>query len=800
MGRFGTAALCIALAALTLVAYGPVWKNGFVDFDDEYFIANNPQVRQGLSWSGVAWAFTAHYANYWQPLAWLTLQWDAQLSQWLWTSPREAHLVELIHGQTLFWHCGSAMLLFCLLRRMTGATWRSYLVAVLFAIHPMHVESVVWATERKDVLSVFFGILTSWAYVRYVEKPGWARYAAVAVAFALSLMAKPMLMTLPLVLLLLDYWPLRRLLAEPEPLGNGDASDSRRFPDASVPRLVLEKVPLLLLTACEGAITILTRTQSDSIVPLSVIPMSARLANAAAGYGWYLTHTFWPANLAALYLHPGRKWAVLPVVAGLVALLIITALATWQARRRRWLIVGWLWFVGTLVPVIGFAQGGEQSWADRFSYWPHVGLFIITAWGLSELAERWRIPPRVRATAAAACIGALTVLTWIQTGYWRDTFTLWTRATAVTTDNAVAHLHLGYYHLNRGVPEKAAIHFAEAVRIRPDYPEQQAYLGAALLSLGRVAEACEHLQRAVDLDANTEGCWYNLGQARLHLGEPDAAIRCFHKALELHSDPEESRTGQMALTGLGLALLETGRCTEAITAFRDALALDPKQGQAWHGLGKVYLKQGRLDDAFTALSKAVEYGPSPAGALSDLGLALGRQGRWAKAVQAHRQAVKLQDQGGELLEKQTGVAATPDAVPDLVSYCCRLAYSHDHLGAREASERAYAVATRRDPGWPEKFTAKAWKLATDPDANRRDPRLALEMASQAAQASADPPAITLDALAAAHAALGQFPEAVQTAKRALKKASDATDAGRAQSIQSHLNSYEKGEAITDRYP
>jgi tetratricopeptide (TPR) repeat protein len=815
MLRLETAGLCVALAALTVVAYSPVWKNGLVDFDDELYISTNSHVMDGLSWPGVQWAFANYHGNYWQPAAWLSLQLDAHFFA---TRSRGGKLVAsaaAIHAQNLLWHCGSVLLLFVLWRRLTGATGRSFLIAALFAVHPMHVESVAWAAERKDVLSVFFGILTLWVYVWYVAKPGVGRYLCVAAAFALSLMSKPMLMTLPFVLLLLDYWPLRRdrlaRSASERPSLALQASNPAGF--VSWAWLLLEKVPLLVLAAAAGVVTMIARQQTHSVVSWNVIPLSARLANAVTGYGWYIARTFYPLQLGALYPHPGRNWSLPPALAGIVLLIAVTLLAAWQARRRHWLLCGWLWFVGTLIPVIGLAQGGEQAWADRFSYWPHIGLFVALVWTLGELVERWRIPTWFSSAAAGLILICLSVLTWIQVGYWRDTLTLWTRAAAVTQDNDVAELHLGYHHLNRavyyidlGVPQRAELefaeaapHFTEAVRVQPDVAVYRGYLGQVLLAQGKTAEAAKHLQIAADRAPEDADAWYNLGMARLRLQEPEAAIGCFRQVVDLLSSnfgksPSDPKKVE-ALTGLGLAQLAAGKRSNAAETFLAALDLAPRQGEAWYGLGDAYLAQGQLDEAVAALRKAVHFGPHLVRAHSDLGLALGRQGQWSQAVPPLREAVRMQDQGGAALEKMTGTSAAPDDVPDLVVYLCRLAYAQKHLGPPDAAAAAYAAASRRDPRWPVKFTAKAWKLATHPDANFRDPRLAFELASQAAEASADPPAVTLDGLAAAQAALGQFPEAVQTAKQALKKARDAGDKSLAQSVQEHLRHYEKGECV-----
>jgi tetratricopeptide (TPR) repeat protein len=791
MVRMRVLYLGAVLLVLTAAAYLPVWQNGLVDFDDELYISTNPQVMQGLTWSGFGWAWTNYHGNYWQPLAWLSLQLDTQLFA---TRSRDGQPIPspaAIHGQNLLWHGASVLLLFGLGLRLTGAPWPSFLVAALFALHPMHVESVAWAAERKDVLSCFFGILTLWAYAGYVAKPGWQRYLLVAAAFLLSLLSKPMLITLPFVLLLLDYWPLRRWPADTRPPA---AARPSGCPPAATPAslgwLVLEKVPLFVLAAGVGVVTLTARVQVGAAVSLSVIPLSARLANAVAAYGWYLFRTFCPWHLGALYPHAGRNWSLLPVLEGAAVLLAGTLLALWQAGRRRWLLMGWLWFVGTLVPVLGLAQGGAQAWADRFSYWPHIGLFIATAWALAELVDRWRIPVWVSGAAGALLLGCLAAMTWVQVGYWRDTGTLWERALAVTRDNDVAHVHLGYYYLQRGRPDKAELHFAEAVRIQPDYAQYRSFLGAVLLSLGKVKEAAGQLQEAVERDPNHPDAWYNLGMARLRRQEREAAIRCFRKVLELRPESAD------ALTGMGLALWGAGKSQEAVENFRAALDLDPEQAEAWHGLGNAHLVQGRPDEAIEALRKAVQYNPLSAKAYSDLGLALGRRGQWAQAVSSHNIAVRLQEQGGEFLNKMTLAAATPDAASDVVLFRCRLAQALNQLGSRQAAAAVYRAAFRVDPYWPGRFAAKAWKLATASEANLRDPRLAHELASQASEGVGDPPADMLDTLAAAQAAVGQYREAVETAKKALNKASAAGEAALAASIRDHLRHYERGEPVT----
>lgn len=448
-----------ALLALTVVAYLPVWRNGYIDYDDPQYITDNPQVLRGFTAEGLRWAWDNNDTPYWQPVSWLSLQLDAELFATPGPDGMPVLPAAAVHGHSLLWHGLNGLLLFVLCRRLTGAPGRSFLVAALFAVHPMHVESVAWATERKDVLSVFFGLLALWAYVRYAEKPGVGRYLGVGLALLVSLLCKPMLITLPCVLLLLDYWPLRRL--QPGPAG--EAALPRPVPFRS---LVLEKVPLFLLTAAIAVLTVESRRQRGSAVSLFELSLLDRLANALMAYGSYLSCTLWPSDLALLYPHPRGNWTVLPVLAGAAVLLSVSVLARRQATRRPWLLVGWLWFVGTLVPVIGLAQGGRQAWADRFSYFPHVGLFLVLVWAAAELAARVRLPVAVRAAAGALVLGCLVGVTQAQVGHWRNSLTVWHRVVDVTRDNDWAHEHVAMAYRQQGQSEQAQVHLEAAIRIQ----------------------------------------------------------------------------------------------------------------------------------------------------------------------------------------------------------------------------------------------------------------------------------------------------------------------------------------------
>jgi tetratricopeptide (TPR) repeat protein len=770
MRRLGTAHLCAGLLALTVAAYLPLWNNGFVNFDDRLYITENPAVTKGLSWSGLRWAWTNFHVGYWQPVSWMSLQFDAHFFSSHTPDARTILSARAFHLDNLFWHCGSVVLLFTWLQRLTAARWRSFLVAALFALHPMRVESVAWAAERKDVLCVFFGLLTLWAYTRYAAEPGWRRYVVVAGVYALSLLCKPMLMTLPFALLLLDYWPLHR---------------------PSFGRRVLEKLPLVALGAASGVVTAFTRNQTQTAVTLEMLPLSARLANAATAYGWYLVHTAWPRSLGVLYPHPESEWDLSAIIAGAGALLGLTALAAWQLRRRPWLLVGWLWFVVALLPVIGLAQGGSQAWADRFTYWPHIGLFVAVVWGLGELAERSRIAAGTLGTAGALVLGCFGVLTWLQVGYWKDSQTLWEHTLAVTESNHSAHANMGILSMEEGRLERAESHFAEAVRLRPRSAEYHYSLGVVLLSLGRDDDAAGQLRTAVQLEPAFGDAWHNLGMAHLRQERPAAAAACFRKALELQPEAADARAG------LGRALWADGKRSEAIEAFRFALNYDANEADSWHGLGVACLTRGDLSGAVAALTTAARLRPNSVSVASDLAVALDRDGQWTEAASRLFEAVRMQEERERLVASQNGRAPAPEAA---VTLHCRLAYALDHCGNHAAAAEAYRTALQRDPHWPEKFAAKAWRLATDPDPDVRDPEQAYELASQAVQAVADPPAHLIDTLAAAQAAVGKFQEAVLTARQALDKASAREETSLADTIRDHLRQYQEAKAAVSTGP
>lgn len=546
------------LFAGTCAAYAPIGANGFVNFDDDLYITDNPAVGAGLSARGVTWAFTTTHASNWHPLTWLSLQLDAQL-----------HGVDAVgyHITNVLLHALNVLLLYAVWRRMTGQSTASAVVAALFALHPLHVESVAWASERKDVLSTCFWLLTMWAYVRYCARPGTGRYLQVVLLFALGLAAKPMLVTLPFVLLLLDWWPLGRLTGMRTRLLQGVKTSER---GSLLSRRLLEKVPLFALAVAACALTFYAQEKGRAVNPIADVGLRLRVMNAVVAYLLYIGRMVVPVGLAPFYPHPRAAlpgWLVL-VAAG--ALLAFTVFVLRQGRRRPYLVVGWFWYLGTLVPVIGLIQAGWQSSADRYTYVPLIGIFVMAVWTLADWAHGRERRQRALAVTAAASLMVCAVMTWRQVGFWRDSVTLWNRALAVTKDNFVAHLKLGDDFLRHNDLAHAQRQYEETLRLEPNLAYALVNLGSIALVQGRYGEAFDDYQKAVAADPK-----YLLGQHRLAWmlllrGDLAGAEQHLQAALQLaphHPD---------VLDVLGCLRLCQGRTSEAVAALREAVHLAPQ--------------------------------------------------------------------------------------------------------------------------------------------------------------------------------------------------------------------------------
>jgi len=592
--------LFLLLAALA--AYAQVFQHDFVNYDDPDYVTENAHVRAGLTWEGVRWAFTSGDDANWLPLTRLSHMLDAQLF---------GLNSGLHHLTNVLLHALSTLLLFAVLRRATGAIWRSAFVAFLFALHPLHVESVAWIAERKDVLSAFFWFLTLWAYVRYVEKPVPGRYWFVLAAFTLGAMSKPMIVTLPFVLLLLDVWPLRR----------------------TPPVRVLEKVPLFAISVASSLVTYFVQQRGGAVIPLDSLPLTARISNALVSYFVYLWQTIWPVRLAAFY--PLADIPAWQVAAAAMALLGVSFLAVRLLRSYPYVAVGWFWYLGTLAPVIGLIQVGTQSRADRYTYLPLVGMFIAIAWGVAGVSERWpRAKPAVLSLSAMAC-AACFVLTVFQTHHWKNSEALFEHAIEVTSGNYVAYNGLGLALRRQGRLEDAAPNYEQALRIRPYFPDAHTNLGEVLLLTGHPADAIPHLLTALRIKPDSPEAHVNLGAALNKLGRHAESIAEFRQALRLRPDDA------VAHSGLGGALADTGQTTEGLHEMFEAVRIKPDYADGHNSLGILLGTLGRIDEAIAQFMEAVRLQPDDSEAHYNLGTAFGAAGRLNEAMDQFNIALRL---------------------------------------------------------------------------------------------------------------------------------------------------------------
>ena len=565
-----------------LAIYNPVNRHPFTNYDDDRYVTENAHVRQGLTGETIAWALTSLEVANWHPLTWMSHALDYSLFR---MNPAGHHFT------SIGIHAANVILLYLLLIWATGRFGPSLFVAALFALHPINVESVAWIAERKNVLCTFFFFLALWAYGWYARKPDWKRYLAVMLLFVAALASKPMVITLPFVLLLLDYWPLHRVAEGKQ--GNAQ--------ELSWSRLILEKLPLLALSAADALITMKAQ-QSSGAVRTAEFSFGVRLANAVYAYAMYLWKMLWPARLAPLYPHPGDSLALWQVLLAAVVLIGISAIV-WKLRSRRYLPVGWLWFLGTLVPVIGLVQVGEAAMADRYAYIPLIGIFVMIAFGVADFAESRKL--KVPSVACAVIVlVALAFATYRQIGYWQSNIELWSHTLAITQNNFVAQDNLGGALILAGREDEAHAHFEAAAAINPRDPMSRSNLGTYFQTHHQLQEAVEQYQAAISLtsDAGLLAQTYaNMGSAERALGDDEAARKNFDQALRLN----------------------------------------PNQFNAWLGEGLLARQEGKFDEAITDLSRSIELRPSVQGYF-ELGRTFEQAGRAAPALDAYQQALKLQ--------------------------------------------------------------------------------------------------------------------------------------------------------------
>lgn len=622
--------VCLSLAILTLLVFGRTIRHEFVNYDDDVYVYENALVSDGLTWQGIAAAFTGSHARNWHPLTTLSHMLDSQL----FGLRPSGH-----HATSVLLHTAAVLLLFGVLRDMTGTFWRSAFVAALFAVHPLRAESVAWISERKDLLSGVFLMLAIAAYVRYARQPSIARYSLLLLTFACGLMSKAMLVTLPFVLLLLDAWPLGRFARQAPAMWR---TQSARL------ALALEKLPLLALSIAASAITFLVQKRLGYLA--DDLPLLSRINNAAVAYVTYIWRMIVPADLAAFYPHPLDR---LPVwqIAGAFALLVgLSALVVFWWRQRPYLATGWFWFVGMLVPVIGVVEVGSQASADRYTYLPHIGLYICVAWMASELFPRWALRRQFLGAAAAVVIATCSGIAWQQTAHWRNSETLWKRALAVTSDNDIAHLNLGDVVFKRGQVDEALARYETAIKIRSqryrsgyDFPlaVMHSSLGSALHRKGRFEEALGHFRRAIRLQPDYGQAHVNLASTLGTQGRREEAMTALREAIA--QQPENAD----AHITLGTLLLETGSDEQAVASYERALAIAPRATTALNNLAWLYATSSKpslrnapraviLAERAVAASK--EKDPF---LLHKLGAAYAASGRFPQAVQTAEEALQL---------------------------------------------------------------------------------------------------------------------------------------------------------------
>jgi protein O-mannosyl-transferase len=641
-----TLGIYLFLAAITLVVFGQTIRYDFVNFDDDLYVYNTPAIKSGLTLKGMASAFTNPHARNWHPLTTLSHMLDCQL----YGLNAGGH-----HATNIILHIIAVLLLFRALRQITGAVWKSALAAALFAVHPLHVESVAWVSERKDGLSAVFFFLMLDAYGRYARAASIIRYVAVAVLFAAGLMSKPMLVSVPLVLLLLDYWPLRRFER------SFSTSEKSKIPKAGDQRrvlrfLFLEKIPLFILSSVACVITFVIQKRATGAIP--PLPFLWRVQNAFASYVIYVWKTLWPAHLAVFYPHPNDTLPSWEVIFAIVLLLTITAAAIVFRSQRPYLLTGWFWYLIMLVPVIGLVQVGEQGHADRYTYLPNIGLFVVMVWFAADVATVRRSRSRL-AVAAAVAVSTIFALAWaafIQTSYWRNSETLWTHALSVTSYNDVAHNNLGYLCADHGELDKAISHFECAARIRSDKRDAHYDVGSAFVQMnladalarkGQSDEAMIHYEEAIRLQPNYGDAYYNRGNVLFAKGRIDEAITDWEKALQIQPNDADAHTG------LGNALLRKGALREAIANYEQALALAPEDPHSRNNIAWVLAtaSDGSIRDGTRAVGFAQEAvqlsGGREPGFLRTLAAAYAESGRFSEALAVAQQAAVIATMQGK---------------------------------------------------------------------------------------------------------------------------------------------------------
>jgi tetratricopeptide (TPR) repeat protein len=636
--------ICAGLIAAVAAVYWPVCNYEFIHYDDNSYITENENVKDGLSWNGFKWAFTTGCASNWHPLTWLSLMLDCELFG---VKAGPMHVVNVL------FHIANTILLFLVFTRITKGIWQSAFIAALFALHPLHVESVAWVTERKDVLSTFFWLFTMLFYVLYVERQSLGRYIAVLVLFAFGLMAKPMLVTLPFVLLLLDYWPLERLGRQ----------------KTSVKWLIIEKIPMIVLSVVSSVITFIVQQRGGAVIESEQLLFSERIANTLTSYISYIGKMFWPSRLAVFYPHPVNRIAVNEVAVCAVILILITVVLLYFGRRCKYLAVGWLWYLGTLVPVIGIVQVGAQAMADRYTYIPLIGIFIIIAFSAAQLLEKLYSGKIIPAVLAGVCLVACTVVTSQQLKCWKDSLSLFRHALDVTENNYVMLNNYANVLNKLGRQDEAAAQLAEAVRLAPNSLEILFNYGNMLKDMGKIAQAIEQFEIAIKIKPDDKLSHYGLGLALAAKGDYEGAIKQYQIYAESGTDIADirqklamdlARSGKVddavnqfqramiinpdsteVLSNFGYALAQSGKTDEAIKYYEQALANEPNNVITHGRLALALAGIGKIDEAIEHCRIVLAARPDDYEMYTNLGILLQTQGKLDEAIESYRKALKI---------------------------------------------------------------------------------------------------------------------------------------------------------------
>ncbi len=618
-------AIIIFIIILNGALFFQITNHDFIDLDDDIYIFQNPYIRDGLTLKSISWAFTTDYANFRHPLTWLSHLLDFQLFG---ANPAGHHVTSLIL------HTANAVLIFILLNMMTGAVFKSAVVSLLFSVHPLHVETVAWVSDRKDLLCLFFGVMSVISYLLYVRNPDKKRYLPIIFLFVLSLMSKPMLVTLPLLLLLLDYWPLERF--------SNISGRTMIFP------LIKEKIPLLLLSILFGIIAYTAQSSGDAIGSLESYPLIVRVNNALLSYSIFIQKTFWPLDTAIYYPHPGKNISLIGLMCAVALLAFISFIVISLRRKAPYFLTGWVWYIVTLIPVIGIVQVGSHGMADRYTYFPLTGLFIIMVWGYHDLIKKHYRYSILLNSISCIWIVFLIVCTLFYLNVWQNSTLLFEHTLKVTNGNYFIHNNLGATYAKQGKPDPAFSHYRASLEIKPDNAKTHHNMGTLLSDTGDMEGGLRHLMEAVRLRPDYPEPYNNIGIILASQGRTKEAISHYNKALALKNDQP------VAHNNLGLALSDIGEHDAAMSHLHEALRIDPGYYKAYNSVASLLIDQGKADDAIHYLEKALKKEPKYAEAHNNMGIALTKKGDYITAVFHFKEAVRLAPDNGQI-HKNLGI-------------------------------------------------------------------------------------------------------------------------------------------------